>query len=290
MLPLPLDLLQKPNPKEDHSCSLTASLLKNLRHGFLVTQQLWQLLFQGCQKTSVQKPLTEIQTPLEVAHGNHWKESCDVRDIVAADFLKLKWLVKWHGTWTRPEIPPSVSDALPKGWQLSDLSRRIGLKAALDARFGFHYQNTPYEQIRDPSFSGGDSATAEYRHPFALHRQRNLRARADFQRHGRVRETALHPVCRHARLSIGDRAWHHRDHGRQGRHHHDHRHRLRHDAWRTRGKSRHHRALRHEGISQTTRRGEKTGCWFDRPVRRGILFRVHGREESHRPQPLLRAR
>src|ERR1017187_1049486 len=103
MLPPLLDLLQKPNPMEGHSWCLTASLLKNLRHGFLVTQQLWQLLFQGCQKTSVQKPLTEIQTPLEVAHGNHWKESCDVRDIVAADFLKLKLLVEVDGKIALPQ-------------------------------------------------------------------------------------------------------------------------------------------------------------------------------------------
>src|ERR1039458_1528574 len=129
MLPLRLDLLQKPNPKEDHSWCLTALRLKNLKHGFLVTQQLWQLLFQGCQKTSAQKPLTKIQTRLEVAHGNHWKESCDVRDIVAADFLKLKWLVKRDGNWNGDEIPPSVSDALPKGWQLSDLSKRIDRKS-----------------------------------------------------------------------------------------------------------------------------------------------------------------
>src|SRR6478736_9687549 len=53
-----------------------------------------------------------------------------------------------------------------------------------------------YEQNGITSISGGDSAIAEYRHPFALHGQRNLCARTHLERGGCVRENALQSILR----------------------------------------------------------------------------------------------
>ena len=160
--------------------------------------------------------------------------------------------------------------------------------ASLDEQPSAFYAAPTYEFDREAHVPGGDPAAAEHRHPFALHRQRDLRPRAGLQRRRRLREAPLHPVVRHRSPPGRHPANHHPGHRRQGGHPYHHRHRRGHDPRRAGEEPRHHRALRDQGVPQADGGGQKGGRGTDRPVRRGILLGLHGGEARDRGEPFRR--
>jgi hypothetical protein len=148
-----------------------------------------------------------------------------------------------------------------------------------DCGMGGEIVGTDGDANRDASFSGGDPAVAGHRHPFALHGQRNLRARADFQRRRRLREAAVQPVVGQPAVQSGDAPA---------------------IAVTTDDKAgtititdtgigmthgelvENLGTIAHSGTKAFLKqldRGEEAGRGPDRPVRRGFLFRVHGGEK-----------
>ena len=74
--------------------------------------------------------------------------------------------------------------------------------------------------------------------------------------------------------------------GRQGRPHPDHRRqRHRHEPRRAGRESRHHRPLRHRRLHEADDRRREQGHGADRPVRRRLLFRLHGRRPGRGDEP-----
>ena len=136
--------------------------------------------------------------------------------------------------------------------------------------------------------------TPRYRRAFALQPQGDLPARTDLQRIGRLRPAALRradrsrPDRRRQRFpdSAGTR--------RQGQDASRHRRWHRHEPRRAGRESRHHRALGYPGfhgpvVGRQGRQGKgrqdgrRHGA--DRPVRRRLLFGLHGRRHRRGDQP-----
>ena len=68
--------------------------------------------------------------------------------------------------------------------------------------------------------------------------------------------------------------------GQGGGHAHDHRQRHRHEPGRAGRQSRHDRPLRHPGLHEPAQRRCRQGRPSDRPVRRRLLLRLHGRDRG----------
>ena len=145
-----------------------------------------------------------------------------------------------------------------------------------------HHPSEISDEQTDSFIPGRGQADPAPRHPFAVLQQGDLPARAGVQRVRRLRQAALRSAGQ--QCLVGRRA-ESRGAGvlRQGSEDIDHpRQRYRHERRGGGGAPGHHRQEWHARIPGAARRREEEGCQPDRPVRRGLLFRLHRRRPHHR--------
>ena len=146
-------------------------------------------------------------------------------------------------------------------------------------------QTGRYEKESDANYAQVQNREQEAARPhdqLHLHEPRDLPARAHLERVGRGGQAVLPQPHRQGHPAEQGRAGHPRG-VRQGR---AHRHRVGqrpgHDEGRARPQSGHHRALRQHGVQGRQRRRPGRRRGHHRPVRRGLLLRVHGGVEGAR--------
>ena len=131
--------------------------------------------------------------------------------------------------------------------------------------------------IRSPTLPGRRRQAAAADGALGLFREIGLSARTDRQCRRRLRAAALRSHRRAGAAWRRSKAAHHAHARRRQAATHGRGQRHRHEPRRDGGGARHHCPLRHQGVPRSHRGGaERRGDGADRPVRRRLLFGVHG--------------
>ena len=206
----------------------------------------------------------------------------------------LPWLFWASGV--APKSQGNASTVAAKGPAIKALrgSRRAGSCASRTSRYiglidpspstrARHEQRYP-EHPPDARIPGRGRRAAAPDGARRLLRERHLPARADLQRVGCLRQAALRGDRQAGAARRRRTAPHPPDAGRRGGHADGQRYRHRHGPPGADRQPRHHRALGHASLHEPSRRGQGRHR-AHRPVRRRLLFRLHGRGPDRGDEP-----